>query len=155
LFIICLFTIFSFSNIVPKKTVVSGDIMKIENGGKYKFYGCNVMTECFIKSSKLPIILNAKEVYIDGKYEILGAYSDVEVITPYGKIYSDNAVFYKKMLKVIFKKDVKRPSVDIFYNDQEGTYVADEMIFYNSDNNRKIIMNGSVVGKIEIKDEVR
>jgi lipopolysaccharide export system protein LptA len=126
--------------------------MNDENG---KFWGDNTVVKYFMQSSDLPLILKAREIYVDKKRETLSAYNDVKVITSSGTIYSDNAVFSRETLGVVFKKDKKRPIADVFYDGKKGIYEADEMIFYNSDCSKKIIMNGSVVGKIEMKEKIQ
>ncbi|MDR3253546.1 MAG: hypothetical protein LBT07_01100 [Endomicrobium sp.] len=123
-----------------------------ENG---TFCGNIAVVKYFMKSSKSPLILNARKISVNGKQEVLSAYNCVEVITSSGTIYSDNAVFDKRTFGVTFKKDDKRPVADILYDGRKGIYEADEMIFYNSDNNKKIIMNGSVTGKIEMEDKIQ
>jgi len=99
--------------------------------------------------------LNAKEIYIDRNVETLKAVSNVEIITASGTIYSDNALFNKKTSSVAALKENKRPAADIFYDGKKGYYEADEMIFYNSKENKKIEMNGSVLGKIQMEDKIK
>ncbi|MDR3256969.1 MAG: hypothetical protein LBT18_04940 [Endomicrobium sp.] len=123
------------------------------NDEKGKIWGYNTVVKYFMQTSTLPLILNAQEIYVDRKQTALSAYSNVEVITSSGTIYSDNAVFDKKTLSVVFRKDKKRPIADVLYESRKGLYEADEIVFYNSDDNKKIVMNGSVKGKIEMEDK--
>jgi lipopolysaccharide export system protein LptA len=96
--------------------------------------------------------LNAKEVSIDKNLETLSAYKDVEIITSSGTIYSDNAVFDKKTSSLKAVKENKRPLADVIYDGRKGRYTADEMIFYNSKDDKKIEMKGRVKGKIQMED---
>jgi lipopolysaccharide assembly outer membrane protein LptD (OstA) len=122
------------------------------NNKNISFRGYNAMIKySAMKLFKSPLVLNAREINVDINHKVLTAYDSVEAITPFGKIYSDKAIFDKKASEVIFKKCGKRPLANVFYNGQKGTYKADEIIFYNSDNNKKIIMNGFVVGEVEME----
>jgi lipopolysaccharide assembly outer membrane protein LptD (OstA) len=123
------------------------------NGKKGKFWGDNTTAKYFMQSSSSPFILSAQEIYIDRNLETLNAYDDVVVTASNGIIYSDNAVFNGKTFSAVFQKNKKRPIADISYNDNKGSYEADEIIFHGSDDNKKIIMNGSVAGKIEMEDK--
>jgi lipopolysaccharide assembly outer membrane protein LptD (OstA) len=123
------------------------------NSQSGKIWGNNALIKYFVENSTTPYVLHAKEIDIDRKNQTLRAYNNVEVITSSGTIYSDNGVFDKNSLNVVFKKDRKRPIADIYYDGKNGRYEADEMVFYNGDNNKKIVMHGSVTGKIEIKEE--
>lgn len=219
LFVLCIFIVIFFADIISGKTIVSGDIMEVRDDGDIviskgnskavnnvniitadqmtynkkssalsaygnvkmvsetydgefiesygesaqhnlndengTFCGYSAVVKYFMKSSKSPLILNARKISVDRKREVLSAYNCVEVITLSGTIYSDNVVFDKKTLGVTFKKDDKRPVADILYDGRKGIYEADEMIFYNSDDNKKIIMSGSVTGKIEMEDKIQ
>lgn len=99
--------------------------------------------------------LNAKEVRIDKNLETLSAYKDVEIITSSGTIYSDNAVFDKKTSGLTAVKENKRPVADVTYDGRKGLYEADKMIFYNSKDEKKIVMNGSVKAKIQTEDKIQ
>jgi lipopolysaccharide assembly outer membrane protein LptD (OstA) len=125
--------------------------LKSEKG---KLWGKKTFVEYFMKDSKSPLLLNAKEVELDKNLETLSAYKDVEIITTSGTIVSDNAVFDKKSSSIVTVKDEKRPVADVYYDGRKGLYEADKMIFYNSDKNKKIVMNGSVTGKIEMEDKI-
>jgi lipopolysaccharide export system protein LptA len=96
--------------------------------------------------------VNSKELLIDRNLETLSAYKDVEIVTSSGTIYSDNAVFDKKTSSLKAVKEKKRPLADVIYDGRKGRYVADEMIFYNSKDDKKIAMTGNVKGKIEMND---
>jgi lipopolysaccharide export system protein LptA len=124
-------------------------------GEKGKLWGKKTFVEYFMKDSQMPLMLNAKEIYLDKNLEMLSAYKDVEIITSSGTIVSDNAVFYKKTSSVVTVKDKKRPVADVYYDGRKGLYEADKMTFYNSDDNKKILMNGKVTGKIEMEDEIK
>jgi lipopolysaccharide assembly outer membrane protein LptD (OstA) len=122
-----------------------------------KIWGDNTMIKYFIhaSSSTSTIILYADKVYIDKNMQILSAYDNVKVITSYGTIYSDNAIFDRKTFEVIFKKDKNRPIADVLYNGNKGIYEADKMVFDNfENNNKKIIMTGSVLGKIKMESKL-
>jgi lipopolysaccharide assembly outer membrane protein LptD (OstA) len=123
------------------------------NDKKGKFWGDNTAAKYFVQnsSSTPPIILHAQEIYIDRNLETLSAYNDVTIETSSGTVYSDNAVFNGKTLNVIFQKCKKRPIACVSY-DGKGFYEADEMIFNIAGDNKKIIMSGTVAGKIEMED---
>ncbi|MDR1400767.1 MAG: hypothetical protein LBI98_00365 [Endomicrobium sp.] len=106
-------------------------------------------------SSPMPTILCAQEVYIDDNLKTLNAYDDVEVITSYGTIYSDNAIFSKKEHYAVFRKDKKRPVANIFHDGIKGVCEADKMVFYGSSASDKkgVAMYGLVEVKIEMKDK--
>jgi lipopolysaccharide assembly outer membrane protein LptD (OstA) len=128
------------------------------NDKKGKFWGDNTVAKYFLQNSSLsstpPIILHAQEIYIDRNLETLNAYNDVIIETSSGTVYSDNAVFNGKTLDAIFQKCKKRPIACISY-DGKGFYEADEMIFNIADDNKKIIMSGTVAGKIEMEDKTQ
>jgi lipopolysaccharide assembly outer membrane protein LptD (OstA) len=125
------------------------------NSGKGKFWGDNTMVKYSAQNSTSPLILRAQEVYLDKSSKTLKAYDNVEIATLSGTIYSDNAVFYQEELCVVFEKKEKRPVANIFYEGRKGTYEADKMTFYDSDNNKRIVMSGSVEAKIEMEDKVQ
>ncbi|MDR0820572.1 MAG: hypothetical protein LBN19_03555 [Endomicrobium sp.] len=129
------------------------------NDKKGKFWGDNTVAKYFVQnsssSSTPPIILCAQEIYIDRNLETLNAYDNVIIETSSGIVYSDNAVFNGKTLNAIFQKYKKRPIVHVSYDDRKGFYEADEMIFNIADDNKKMIMNGEVAGKIEMEDKTK
>jgi lipopolysaccharide export system protein LptA len=120
-----------------------------------KFFGKKVLIKYLVKNSSQPVTLSAKKIVIDRKKEIITAQTDVEIITSSGTIRSDNAVYIKKSNGLIFRKAEKRPTVNAIYEDKTGDYEADTIVLYNSSAAKKIVMSGSVVGKIKIgeKDE--
>jgi lipopolysaccharide assembly outer membrane protein LptD (OstA) len=119
-----------------------------------KLWGKKTKLKYFLKDSD-KMELSAKEVRIDKKLEILSAHRDVEIATSSGTIYSDNAVFDKKTFSLTAVKENKRPVADVVYDGKKALYAADEMIFYNSKDNKKIVMNGSVKGKINMEDKIQ
>jgi lipopolysaccharide assembly outer membrane protein LptD (OstA) len=120
-----------------------------------KIWGSNTKIKYFMHTLSSPIILYAYEVHVDRNMQILSACNNVKVTTLYGTIYSDNAVFDKRTFEVIFKKDKNRPIADVLYDGKKGLYEADEMIFNDfGNNNKKIVMNGSVSGKIKMKGKI-
>jgi lipopolysaccharide assembly outer membrane protein LptD (OstA) len=127
------------------------------NAKKGKFWGDNTVAKYFARdsSSILPIILRAQKIYIDRNLETLNAYDDVIIETSSGTVYSDNAIFNGKTLSAVFQKHIKRPIVHVSYGDRKEFYEADEMIFNIAENNKKIIMNGGVTGKIEMEDKTK
>jgi lipopolysaccharide assembly outer membrane protein LptD (OstA) len=126
------------------------------NEKKAKFWGDNTVAKYFMQNSSsiLPIVLHAQEIYIDRNLETLNAYDDVIIETSLGTVYSDNAVFNGKTLNAAFQKYKKRPVAHVSYGDRKEFYEADEMIFNIAENNKKIIMNGGVTGKIEMEDKI-
>ncbi|MCA6071949.1 MAG: hypothetical protein LE178_00110 [Endomicrobium sp.] len=125
------------------------------NVQKGKIWGDYTVTRYYVNNSTTPLVMHAKEVYIDRKTQTLDAYKEVEVVTSSGTIYADNGSFDSTTLGMIFKEDEKRPMADVNYDGRKGLYEADEMIFYNSEGNKRIVMNGSVVGKIEMENEIK
>ncbi|MCL2485632.1 MAG: hypothetical protein FWF00_06160 [Endomicrobia bacterium] len=121
--------------------------------GQGKVWGAKTSIKYYLKTSTAPFILKAHEIILNGNKETITAYKNVEVITSSGVIYSDNALFEKKNEAVYFNKDNKRPSADVHYDGRKGFYEADKMTFYNSDDNKKIVMSGSVAAKIEMEDK--
>ena len=119
-----------------------------------KLWGKKINVKYFLKDSD-KWELNAKEAVIDRNIETLSAYKDVEIITSSGTIYSDNAVFDKKTFSLTAVKENKRPVADVIYDGKKGLYEADEMIFYNSKNDKKIVMNGGVKGRIQTEDKIQ
>jgi lipopolysaccharide export system protein LptA len=119
-----------------------------------KIWGDTILKlKCFINDSSYPIILCAQEIYVDDNLKILKAHSNVEVMTSYGKICSDNAVFSRKESYAVFEKDKQRPVANVFHGGIRGICEADRMGFYNLYDEKRIIMNGSVEVKIEIKEK--
>jgi lipopolysaccharide assembly outer membrane protein LptD (OstA) len=119
-----------------------------------KIFGDSASIKYFAENSTAPYVLHAKEINIDRKNRTLKAYNDVEVITSYGTIYSDNGVFDEGNFKVTFKKDKKRPIADVCYDGKTGHFEADKMVFCNKDDNNKITMKGSVTVKIKMKEDI-
>lgn len=124
------------------------------NSQKGKIWGERASIKYHKPNLNAPFILYAREIYVFKKAQILSAYNNVVVTTSFGIIYADNGIFNRKTFDVTFKKDKKRPVADIYYDGKKYLYEADEMIFYNTDDNIRIVMNGSVVGKIEIEDKI-
>jgi lipopolysaccharide assembly outer membrane protein LptD (OstA) len=126
------------------------------NDKKGKFWGDNTVAKYFVhnSSSTPPIILHAQEIYIDRNLETLNAYDDVTIETSSVIVYSDNVIFNGKTLNANIRKCKKRPIACISYNGK-GLYEADEMIFNIVGDNKKIIMNGTVTGKIEMEDKTQ
>jgi lipopolysaccharide assembly outer membrane protein LptD (OstA) len=126
------------------------------NDKKGKFWGDNTVAKYFVRnsSSEPSITLHAQEIYIDRNLETLNACDDVTIETSSGIVCSDNAVFNGKTLNATFRKCKKRPTACVSYA-EKGFYEADEMIFNIASGNKKIIMNGTVVGKIEMEDKTR
>jgi lipopolysaccharide export system protein LptA len=119
--------------------------------GKGKIWGKDTMIKYFVKTYPEPVIMHAKEIQFDKGNESIEAYGDVFVITSSGTIISDNIIFDKKTSGAIFEKDKKRPVADIMHDNRKQIYEADKMIFYDSPDVKKIFMEGSVKGKIEME----
>jgi lipopolysaccharide assembly outer membrane protein LptD (OstA) len=154
----------AFNNVILVSKMQNGERFEVYgnfaiyyiNDKKGKFWGNNTVAKYFMQNSSsiLPIVLHAQEIYIDINLEILNAYDDVIIETSLGTVYSDNAVFNGKTLNASFQKYKKRPIARISYGDRKGFYEADGMIFNIAENNKKIIMNGGVAGKIEMEDKI-
>lgn len=127
------------------------------NTQKGKIWGDYAVIKYYVSNSTDPFVLHAKEIYVVGKTQIFNAYENVGVVTSAGTVYADNGFFDGATLEMTFKKDKKRPIANVIFGSGKGLYEADEMIFYNynSEDNKRIVMNGSVVGKIEMKDEIK
>jgi lipopolysaccharide assembly outer membrane protein LptD (OstA) len=135
----------------------------VEVYGKYSNYNLNtqkgriwgdVLIKYFVNNSTSPFVLRAKEVYVDKNSQTLNVRNDVVIVTSSGTIYADNGNFDKKTSGVIFKKDKKSPIAHILGKGNKGVYKADEMVFCRSQNGEeKIVMKGSVLGKIKMEDE--
>jgi lipopolysaccharide assembly outer membrane protein LptD (OstA) len=120
---------------------------------KGKVWG-NALIKYFVNNSTVPLVLRAKEIYIDKSNQALDARNNVVVTTSSGTIYADKGNFDKKTLRVVFKKGKKKPLAHVLSDGKKGVYEADEMIFYHSKNDdKRIIMKGSVLGKIKMEDE--
>ncbi|MDR1926917.1 MAG: hypothetical protein LBQ13_04575 [Endomicrobium sp.] len=91
---------------------------------KGKIFGDYAIIEHYAHNVTSPLILSAKEIYIDIKEQTLSAY----------------------------KKGEKRPVVKVDNAGRKELYEADEIILYNS-YDKKIVMNGSVVVKIETRED--
>ncbi|MDR3281724.1 MAG: hypothetical protein LBS78_01675 [Endomicrobium sp.] len=126
----------------------------ISDGSAILWDNDSVIIKYFMHNLIQPIILHAHKVCVSRKQKILSAYDNVEVVTSFGTIYSDNVVFNEGMHNVVFKKDKKRPTANILYDKKKGFCEADEIFFCNSDNKRKIVMNGFVIGKIIVEDKI-
>jgi lipopolysaccharide export system protein LptA len=114
---------------------------KTEKGKFFKIYGnfaeynmdsqkgeiCGdyAIMEHYAPNLTSPLILSAKEIYIDIKEQTLSAY----------------------------KKGEKRPVVKVDNAGRKELYEADEITFYNSYDKKKIVMNGSVVVKIKTRED--
>ncbi|GHT37818.1 hypothetical protein AGMMS49593_05780 [Endomicrobiia bacterium] len=132
----------------------SGNFAKYNTASQAgEVYGDNALIKYFIEGSTVPYTLYAKKIDIDRKNQILKAYDDVKVITSHGTIHSDNGVFDQDNTSIVFKKDKKKPIADVHHDGEEGRYEADEMIFYNKGN--RIIMKGSITGKINMKKDIK
>ncbi|MDR1523509.1 MAG: hypothetical protein LBS29_06150 [Endomicrobium sp.] len=139
------------------------DLESVEVYGQYSNYNPNiqkgkiwgnVLVKYFVNNSTSPLVLRAKEIYIDKNKQVLDARNDVVVITSSGTIHADNGRFDKKTLGTIFKKDNKKPVAHVLNDGKEETYEADEMIFFSSKKGgQKIVMKGSVLGKIKMEDK--
>jgi lipopolysaccharide export system protein LptA len=141
-----------------KKTIEGyGNFARYDmNGKKGKIWGDAILKlKHFANNSNLTTItICAREVYIDDNLKTLKACNDVEVVTSYGKVYSDNAVFSQKEdLYTVFEKDKKRPVANIFHDGGKGVYKADKMVFCDSKEKKRIIMSGLVEVKIEMEDK--
>ncbi|GHT60951.1 hypothetical protein AGMMS50222_06480 [Endomicrobiia bacterium] len=132
----------------------SGNLAKYNTASQTgEIYGDSALIRYFIEGSTVPYTLHAKKINIDRKNQTLRAYDDVEVITSSGTIHSDNGVFDKNNTSIVFKKDKKRPTVNVNHDGGKGRYEADEMIFYNKDN--RIVMKGSIIGKIKMEKDIK
>jgi lipopolysaccharide assembly outer membrane protein LptD (OstA) len=153
----------AFDNVTLISKMQNGERLEVSgnsahyyiNDKKGKFWGDNTVGKYFVQnSSSTPsITLHAQEIYIDRNLETLNACDNVTIETSSGTVCSDNAVFNGKTLNAIFQKCKKRPIAWVSYNGK-GFYEADEMIFNIAGDNKKIIMNGAVVGKIEMEDKI-
>ncbi|MDR1942427.1 MAG: hypothetical protein LBQ47_08890 [Endomicrobium sp.] len=120
-----------------------------------RLFGKKASLKYGLKDSDSPLVLKAKEMRINKNLETLNARGDVEIITSSGTIYSDNALFDKKTYSVLAVKEDKRPSADVLYDGKKGFYEADTMIFYNSADDKKIVMKGSVKGRMHMEDKIK
>ncbi len=157
----------AFGNVILLSKMQNGERFEVHgNSARYyindkrgEFWGDNTVAKYFAQNSNLnstlPIILHARKICIDRNLETLNAYDDVTTETSSGTVYSDNVIFNGKTLNAIFQKCKKRPTACVSYDDRKGFYEADEMIFNIADNNKKIIMSGTVTGKIEIEDKTQ
>ncbi|MCA6071408.1 MAG: hypothetical protein LE168_03350 [Endomicrobium sp.] len=125
------------------------------NTRKGKIWGDYTVIRYYVNNSATPLVMCAKEVYIDRETQTLDGYKDVEVVTSSGTIYADNGSFDSTTLGMTFKKDEKRPIANVNCDGRKGLYEADKIIFYDSEGNKRIIMNGSVVGKIEMENKMK
>jgi lipopolysaccharide export system protein LptA len=119
---------------------------------KGKIWGKGTMIKYFVKTSTRPVIVCAGEIQFDKTNGNIRAYKDVFVKTSSGIITSDNVVFDKKTSEAVFEKGKKRPVADVMYDSRKQTYEADKMIFYDGPGVKKMFMEGSVKGKIEMED---
>jgi lipopolysaccharide export system protein LptA len=123
---------------------------KIQEG---KVWG-NALIKYFVNNSTAPLVLRAEEIYVDKSKQTLDVRNNVVVTTSSGTIYADNGNFDKKTLRVVFKKGKKKPVAHVLSDGKRGVCEADEMIYYHSKNdNKRITMKGSVLGKIKMEDE--
>ena len=122
---------------------------------KGKLWGKKSLVKYFMKSSEKPLVLNAKKINLDRNLEMLSAYENVVIVTSSGTITADNAVFDKKTDSVLMVKDEKRPVADVAFDGRKGLYEADEMVFFNADDKKKIVMTGTVTGVIEMEDKIQ
>jgi lipopolysaccharide export system protein LptA len=112
-----------FSKIGNENFKIYGDFMEYNvDNQKGKICGDYAIIEHHRCHFASPVILCAKEIYVDIKAHILSAR----------------------------KKDKSRPIIKVNNYELEEFYEADEIIFYNYDD-KKIAMNGSVVVKIKVK----
>ena len=114
----------------------------------------NALINYFISTSTSPLVLRAEEIYVDKSKQTLDARNNVVVTTSSGTIYADNGNFDKKTVRIVFKKGKKKPVAHVLSDGKKEVYEADEMIFYHPQNDdKRIIMKGSVLGKIKMEDE--
>ncbi|GMO67018.1 MAG: hypothetical protein Nk1A_4890 [Endomicrobiia bacterium] len=146
-----------FSNLKNNKTIEGyGNFAHYDmNKKKGKIWGDTILKlKHFMNNSNSPITLRAQEVYIDDNLKTLKAYNNVEIVTSYGKVCSDNAVFsQKENLCTVFEKDKKRPVANIFHDGRKGICEADKMVFYDSNDKKRVVVSGLVEVKIEMEDK--
>jgi lipopolysaccharide export system protein LptA len=121
----------------------------ISEGGE--IWGEGTSIKYYVKGSSIPITMHAKKIQFDKNEVSIKAHSDVVVETSSGSIRSDNALFDQKTFSAIFKKDKKRPVAEFWNEDQNQTYTADKITFFNNNDNKKIFMEGDVKGKIKME----
>jgi lipopolysaccharide assembly outer membrane protein LptD (OstA) len=156
--------IFGFGNIKLLLKTLDNDLIEaycefckycINNESGSLWDGSNsVILKYFVHNLTSPIILHAHKIHVDLKQKVLNAYDDVEVITSFGTVFSDNVVFDKEMFNVVFRKDRKRPTANVLCGEKKMFCEADEIFLCNFSNKRKIIMSGFVIGKITVKDKI-
>ena len=82
-------------------------------------------------------------------------WGDVEIVTSSGTIFSDKAQVDAKTKSMTVSSETKRPVADTVYDNRKGLFEADTMTYYHSEDNKKIVMKGSVKGKIEMEDKIK
>jgi lipopolysaccharide export system protein LptA len=93
---------------------------------KGKICGKHVLIKYFIDNSTTPCILSGEEIHIDAKARIL---------------------------TTIKKNEKRRPVANVYFGSKKGLYEADKVVISEFKGTKKIMMKGSVLGKIEMKDE--
>jgi lipopolysaccharide assembly outer membrane protein LptD (OstA) len=124
------------------------------NSGKGKLWGKNTLVKYFVKGSSTPFIMLAKEIKFDKNGENIKAYGDVFIVTSSGTIRSDNVLFDQKISGAVFEKDKIRPVAEVVSEGRKQLYEANKMIFYDTDDGKKIFMEGNVKGKIEMENTI-
>jgi lipopolysaccharide export system protein LptA len=119
-----------------------------------KIWGRGTVIEYFVKNSSSPVTMHAKEIQFDKSGENIKANGDVVVVSSSGTIRSDNALFDKKTSGAVFGKGEIRPVAEFTYKGKKQVYNADKIILYDNEGYKKILMEGDVKGKIEMKDNL-
>ncbi|MDR1951917.1 MAG: hypothetical protein LBQ37_00180 [Elusimicrobiota bacterium] len=120
--------------------------MFIQKGGNFIISKGNSKA---VDSDKNVIV--SDEMSYDKNTSIISALGNVVITTSSGTIRSDNAVFNSTTNILIMRKDEKRPEADVIYEGRKGFYSADKITFYNYENKR-IVLEGDVRGKIQMED---
>ncbi|MDR1928750.1 MAG: hypothetical protein LBQ07_01550 [Endomicrobium sp.] len=121
--------------------------MNTQNG---KVLGDQICLKYFTEIFFPSFTLYTKNFFFDTKTKTFSVYGNVEILTSTIKIYSDNGIFTEKSHSMMFTKNVKKPVAIINYNNKSVYYEADKMFFYYAENQKRMVMSGSVYAKIEM-----
>jgi len=99
---------------------------------KGKLWGENVEVKYFKQDSTSPMVLKTQQIFIDRNLDTITAEKTVDAGTV-----------------------AVRPIADIPYGNRKGIFEADTMTYYGAETDKKLVMKGSVTGKIEMEDKIK
>ena len=143
-----------FSTLTDEKEKIAGSS---ENGefnmksGKGRLWNGHPTLKYFMKTSTVPVVLEARSINFNQKTQEILAAGDVVIISSSMTAYSPQALFKGKIKQIILTGNNPQPRVIFVDNDKKGDYHADKITMYAD--KKKIYFEDNVSGKIFLPDE--